>query len=74
MGKRRYHQPHWWFNTRLEHMPTGSFWYMFLCLSACQATASAPLDRRRRELMEVQRDYERQLYPHLIDLNYQQSV
>jgi hypothetical protein len=37
MGKRRYRQPYRWFNTRLEHMPAGSFRHMFLRLSARQA-------------------------------------
>ena len=37
MGKRRYRRPHWWFNSRLEHMSAGSFRYMFLCLLARKA-------------------------------------
>ena len=36
MGKRRYRQPYWWFNTRLEHMSAGSFWDMFLGLPSRQ--------------------------------------
>ena len=46
MGKRWYRQPHWWFNTRLEHTPARSLGHMFLYLPACRAShlliASAP--------------------------------
>jgi len=46
MGKRWYRQPHWWFNTRLEHTPARSFGHMFRCLPTRRAshflTASPP--------------------------------
>lgn len=34
MGKRGYHRSNRWFDTRLEHMPAGSFGHMFLGLPA----------------------------------------
>lgn len=38
MGERGYHQPHWWFDPRVEHVPARPFWHLFLCLPARQTS------------------------------------
>jgi hypothetical protein len=57
MGKRRYRQPYWWFNSRLEHMPAGSFRHMFLRLPARQAdplhAVSSPSQSQQKQISAV---------------------